>query len=752
MNNRRLLLALGAYLLPAVALAAAPEIAQAPSLESYQAQVGDRALAMLSAIFGSANGIFGGAEDENVNGMMLAFNVAVMAVGAAWFSYNIITATVQGSFDGEFLGKRYHTVWMPVRTVTGAALLVPVWKGWNLAGLAMAFCASVGIGIGNTVWGGLNGEIVPQTASAPIMKPLREVAAQILTSRICLANRWVDQARLKKANVASTAAEYSVNWASKPISRASSTGITYGAQPAANGQTESTCGFVEVVYPKTDTTDPGVQAVISVARNAMASALQGLDSDIAKLVEPAKNIDPDDPDAVRSLETNISAALPGVIAARQTAMDTTIAAVVKGTNATAAARIKELTRTWGWLAAGASPVLATVATIETYTATPAVLSTAPTANNEPPTILAPDPDASFDAAMVGGAVDNGATVPSESICGFNRATFSNGIIKTCIEKPLIGKVKNAGIGSLVGATSSNPLIYSQQLGMKILSMVGYTVTGFLVAVGVLAAIALGTGPFAAAAGSIVDAGITVLGFLLGLVLLPLVFFGIQLVAYVPLMLTIAWIMAVGAWIVVVAESLIAATLWALVHLDPEGEGMGQRTAHGYIFMLNLLFRPSILVFAAFFAQRFCGVLGGFANDIMSGAIAKMMTANEDSLFLVLIMLAAGIWITTVLNIKIVGTAASLMNLIPNQIFTWIGGQFGSDVGSGVATATTDQAHGGGAAAGSTIAQAATRRSGSNGGGGSGPKGEDKPAPDNKDKALDRANSPPSGRQHVKSTD
>ena len=42
MNNRRLLLALGACLLPALALAAAPEIAQAPSLESYQAQVGDR--------------------------------------------------------------------------------------------------------------------------------------------------------------------------------------------------------------------------------------------------------------------------------------------------------------------------------------------------------------------------------------------------------------------------------------------------------------------------------------------------------------------------------------------------------------------------------------------------------------------------------------------------------------------------------------------------------------------------------------
>ena len=344
--------------------------------------------------------------------------------------------------------------------------------------------------------------------------------------------------------------------------------------------------------------------------------------------------------------------------------------------------------------AGPSPddlttlVLATVATIETHQATPKVRSASPVPNNEPPTILAPDPDASFDAAMVGGAVDNGAdATPSESSCGIR--DVGRGFFKKCLENPLIAKVRSAGIGSLVGAASSNPLIYSQQLGMKILDMVGGTFVYFWILVGVAAGLALVSGPAFPSAAAIVGAGINLFGFLLGLVLLPLAIFAIQLIAYVPLMLTIAWIMAVGAWIVVVAESLIAATLWALAHLDPEGEGMGQRTAHGYIFMLNLLFRPSILVFSAFFAQRFCGVLGSFANDVMSGATAKMMTANEDSLFLVLIMMAAGIWITTVLNIKIVGTAASLLNLIPNQVFTWIGGQYGSDVGSGMATTVAD---------------------------------------------------------------
>lgn len=668
-----------------------------PSLESYQATSGDYALRMLSAIFGSAHGIFGGRPNESVNDMMLAFNVAVMAVGAAWFSYNIITATVQGSFDGEFLGRRYSTVWMPIRTVTGAALLVPVWNGWNLAGLAMAFSASVGIGIGNSVWGGLNGEIIPALVSAPSMKPVSELARPILTSRMCLANRWVDQARLKKANVASTAAEYSVNWASKPISSANSTGITYGAQPAANGQTESTCGVVEVVFPRTEATDPDVQAVISVARNAMASALQGLDSDIAQLVEPAKNLDPDDPDAVRNLENTISTALPRLVATRQMEMDRAIAAVVNGKNANVSQRIKEISQKYGWLAAGATPTLITINNIDATRGAPNVRTTAPQANPEPATIIVPDAEASFDAAIVGGAV--GSSTPSESACGIS--SIGKDFIKKCIENPLIAKVKSAGIGSLVGATSSNPLIYSQQLGTKILLMIETTIDNFFIVLAVIAIIAVGSGPAFPTAGSILGAGINLFGFLLGLVLIPLLLFAVQLVAYVPLMLTIAWIMAVGAWLLVVGESLIAATLWALVHLDPEGEGMGQRTAHGYVFALNLLFRPAILVFSAYFAQRFCEVLGTFANGVMSSAIAKMMEANSSSLFIFLIMMAAGIWITTSLNIKIVGTAASLMNLIPNQIFTWIGGHFGSDVGTGVSESVGHDVKGGMASAGNT---------------------------------------------------
>jgi hypothetical protein len=676
---------------------------QAPSLESYQAKVGDQALAMLSAIFGSANGIFGGNPDASVNNMFLAFNVAVLSVGTAWFGYNMVTAIIQGSYDGEFLGKRYSSVWMPIRTVSGAAGLIPVWNGWNGAQLLMAFCASVGIGIGNITWAGLSGEIVPALVTRPAMHPISDLAQPILASRVCLANRWVDQARLRKANVDAGAEEYSVNWSSKPITGTNYAAITYGAQPAANGNSETSCGQVTVEFPKTDSTDPDVQAVISASRQAMAAALQQLDSDIEQLVAPAKDMDPDDPDAIKTLEKGIQAKLPRLVAARQVEMDTRIDAAVSARSAKVASRLDDLTRRYGWLAAGATPALISLNSMDVAKGTPNLKSEAPKTSGEPPTVQ--DNVYVGEDAVMG---EMNGTLPPPTACGLS--SIGKDFIYQCVERPLINKVKNAGVGSLVGVANKNPVLYSQALGLKILDMLRTLVSSYLLIIGAIAVIALAPGLGGVAA--IVGPALNLFGILMALVVAPLALFAIQLIAYVPLMLTIAWIMAVCAWAVVVGESLVAATLWALVHLDPEGEGMGQKTTHGYIFTLNLLFRPAILVFAAFFAQRFCAVLGGFANDVMGAAIAKMMELHSTSLFLFLLMTGAGVWITTTLNIKIVGVSASLLNVIPNQIFTWLGGHFGSDVGAGIAETTADRASGGGDRLANSAAQLRPRNSSS----------------------------------------
>ena len=50
------------------------------------------------------------------------------------------------------------------------------------------------------------------------------------------------------------------------------------------------------------------------------------------------------------------------------------------------------------------------------------------------------------------------------------------------------------------------------------------------------------------------------------------------------------------WLIMICESLVAASLWAGAHALPEGEGMSGRYAvQGYQLMANVLFRPILLL-------------------------------------------------------------------------------------------------------------------------------------------------------------
>lgn len=65
--------------------------------------------------------------------------------------------------------------------------------------------------------------------------------------------------------------------------------------------------------------------------------------------------------------------------------------------------------------------------------------------------------------------------------------------------------------------------------------------------------------------------------------------------YLPAVPFIFWIMAVLGWVIMVAQSLLAAPLWAASHAVPEGDGFAGRYAlQGWQLMLNVITRPILL--------------------------------------------------------------------------------------------------------------------------------------------------------------
>jgi conjugal transfer/type IV secretion protein DotA/TraY len=139
---------------------------------------------------------------------------------------------------------------------------------------------------------------------------------------------------------------------------------------------------------------------------------------------------------------------------------------------------------------------------------------------------------------------------------------------------------------------------------------------------------------------------------------------------------IVWFGGIINWLVVVLEGIIAAPLWAIAHLDGQGEGMGQKSAHGYLFLLNLIARPFLMV-VGFFGGGACLVVGGtFLNQIFGIAVANV----QFSSFTGLISLIGFLYVYFTICLTLVHSCFGLVLIVPDQVINWVGGAISSRLG------------------------------------------------------------------------
>lgn len=184
-------------------------------------------------------------------------------------------------------------------------------------------------------------------------------------------------------------------------------------------------------------------------------------------------------------------------------------------------------------------------------------------------------------------------------------------------------------------------------------------------------------------------------------IIPLTVFGIKMMIIVPFTPTLMWIAGIATYFVVFIESLFGAQLWAMAHLlTSDGEGMGERTRHGYLFILNLFFRPAIMVITLYFAYQLVNLLGGIATNIITTTMSASVNGIGevgflDSNFWMAAFIMLGlfmIWLALMENL--IHMCFSLLFIVPNQVFTWVGGQFGSQLGQDIGKSVSGQAGGG----------------------------------------------------------
>lgn len=84
--------------------------------------------------------------------LISGLNAIIAGFAGLILFYYYVTAIVQTAHDGEFLGRRYSTLWMPFRLVVALSLLAPMSGGYTFGQHFIAWVASEGLSAGNYFW------------------------------------------------------------------------------------------------------------------------------------------------------------------------------------------------------------------------------------------------------------------------------------------------------------------------------------------------------------------------------------------------------------------------------------------------------------------------------------------------------------------------------------------------------------------------------------------------------------------------
>ena len=165
---------------------------------SFAPPPGDFSVVFLGNIFGIVDGVLHGTGSQIMGAMFGVFNSAVLALGGIIIMYTLLISTLNTAHEGEMLGKEWSSIWIPMRSTLGLALLIPKASGYCVMQIFVMWVIVQGVGAADKVWDAalsyLNrGGVIVQAQQNPLAelmggnKEVAQGAAYILSGQACMA-------------------------------------------------------------------------------------------------------------------------------------------------------------------------------------------------------------------------------------------------------------------------------------------------------------------------------------------------------------------------------------------------------------------------------------------------------------------------------------------------------------------------------------------------------------------------------------
>lgn len=246
---------------------------------------------------------------------------------------------------------------------------------------------------------------------------------------------------------------------------------------------------------------------------------------------------------------------------------------------------------------------------------------------------------------------------------------------------------------------SNPLLKMKSVGDYTLGAVQATFASYILAkVGV----AWGTGNFfGRAINTITGAGDVAKNVLeaiqgpLYFLLFILLSVGFSLSIFLPFIPFIYWMGAITNWFVSVLIGCAAGPLWAATHIGTEAD-KGSRSAYGYVFLIDMMIRPSLMVFGFFFASLGVVAVGTILNYLFAAAIANVQADSITGVISLIGILMIYARICTTLVTRLFGLQVTM----PDYVISFLGGREAANVMGGMVDSVKGMFAGFGRGAGS----------------------------------------------------